>query len=312
MSSVVCVRKLLLQNELESGRIMSERHECTCGHYGANPYLPMSMTIKRVLDEVEDHTIKTFDLTFNCEQDAQRFDYEPGQFCELSILGPGEAPFGIASSPTEEGFVRFTVSKAGVVTSKLHSLKAGDGVGMRGPLGNHFPFDFMKGKDVVVIGGGFAFTTLRSLVIYLLEGGERDQYGKITVVYGARNPGLLMYKEDLAAWEARDDIEVWQTIDREVPGWTRKVGFVPAVVAEVAPSSKNAIAVICGPPIMIRFTLPEMTKLGFEKEQIYTSLENRMQCGIGKCGRCNVGNKYVCLDGPVFSLAELDELPSEY
>ncbi|MCD6519569.1 MAG: FAD/NAD(P)-binding protein [Anaerolineae bacterium] len=291
---------------------MSAVHECTCGHRGENPYLPMSMVIQRIVDETDDRTIKSFDLAFACEEDAERFCFSPGQFCELSVFGKGEAPFGIASSPTEKGFLRFTIKKAGVVTSALHSLVPGDVIGLRGPLGNCFPLERMKGKDVVVIGGGFAFTTLRSLIVYLLEGGERDQYGKITVVYGARNPGLLMYKEDLAAWEERDDIEVWQTIDREAPGWTRKVGFVPAVVEEVAPSAENAIAVICGPPIMIRFTLPVMTKLGFQKEQIYTSLENRMKCGIGKCGRCNVGPKYVCVDGPVFSMAELEELPPEY
>jgi sulfhydrogenase subunit gamma (sulfur reductase) len=272
----------------------------------------MSMIVQRVTDEVDDRTIKSFDLAFAREEDARCFQYTPGQFCELSVFGEGEAPFGIASSPTEQGFLRFTIKKAGVVTSRLHNCKPGDVIGLRGPLGNSFPLDLMCGKDVVVIGGGFAFTTLRSLIIYLLESGERDQYGKITVIYGARDPGLLMYKEDLAAWEQRDDIEVCQTIDREVPGWTRRVGFVPNVTEEVAPNAANAVAVICGPPIMIRFTLPVMTRLGFGKEQIYTSLENRMKCGIGKCGRCNVGHKYVCVDGPVFSMAELDQLPPEY
>ncbi len=291
---------------------MSDTHVCTCNPSVQNPYVPMSMIVQRVTDEVDDRTIKSFDLAFAREEDARCFQYTPGQFCELSVFGEGEAPFGIASSPTEQGFLRFTIKKAGVVTSRLHNCKPGDVIGLRGPLGNSFPLDLMRGKDVVVIGGGFAFTTLRSLIIYLLESGERDQYGKITVIYGARDPGLLMYKEDLAAWEQRDDIEVCQTIDREVPGWTRRVGFVPNVTEEVAPNAANAVAVICGPPIMIRFTLPVMTRLGFGKEQIYTSLENRMKCGIGKCGRCNVGHKYVCVDGPVFSMAELDQLPPEY
>jgi len=291
---------------------MSATRECTCAQGTDNPYLPTSMVIQRIVDETDDRTIKSFDLAFVRPEDAANFHYTPGQFCELSVFGVGEAPFGIASSPTEQGFVRFTVKKAGVVTSKLHSLKPGDVIGMRGPLGNHFPLELMRGKNIVVIGGGFAFTTLRSLIVYLLEGGQRDQYGKITVIYGARTPGLLMYQQDLAAWEARDDIYMVQTIDVAVPGWTRKVGFVPAVTEEVAPEAENAVAIICGPPIMIRFTLPVMTKLGFQKEQIYTSLENRMKCGIGKCGRCNVGRKYVCVDGPVFSMAELAELPPEY
>ncbi len=291
---------------------MSEKHHCTCGADSTNPYVPMPMVVRRIVDETDDRTIKSFDLGFVRDEDARRLTYTPGQFCELSVFGHGESPFGIASSPTEEGFVRFTVKKAGVVTGKLHTLKPGDQIGMRGPLGNSFPLELMRGKNLLVIGGGFAFTTLRSLIIYILEGGERDAYGRITVVYGARTPGLLMYQEDLAAWEARSDIDVCQTIDVAVPGWTRKVGFVPAVVEELAPASANTVAVICGPPVMIRFTLPVMTKLGFEKSQIYTSLENRMKCGIGKCGRCNVGSKYVCVDGPVFSMAELDQLPPEY
>jgi len=292
---------------------MSDVQLCTCGHrVVANPYRPMSMVIQRIVDETDDRTIKSFDLAFVHQEDAESFRFTPGQFCELSVFGQGEAPFGIASSPTESGFLRFTIKKAGVVTSKLHSLKPGDVIGVRGPLGNYFPFEYMRGKNIVVIGGGFAFTTLRSLIVYLLEGGEREQYGKITVIYGARTPGLLMYQSDLAAWEARDDIEMVQTIDVAVPGWTRKVGFVPNVTEQAAPTAANSVAIICGPPVMIRFTLPVMTKLGFQKEQIYTSLENRMKCGIGKCGRCNVGPKYVCLDGPVFSMAELAQLPPEY
>ncbi len=296
---------------------MSLSDVCTCGHHdgghpNANPYIPRSMVIQRIVDETDDRTIKSLDLAFAHEEDAASFGYTPGQFCELSVFGEGEAPFGIASSPTEQGFLRFSIKKAGIVTSKLHSFKVGDVIGLRGPLGNHFPMELLRGKDVVVIGGGFAFTTLRSLIVYLLESGEREAYGKITVIYGARTPGLLMYKSDLDAWEARDDIAVHQTIDIEASGWTKRVGFVPTVVEEVAPAAANAVAIICGPPVMIRFTLPVMTKLGFQKEQIYTSLENRMKCGIGKCGRCNVGNKYVCVDGPVFSMAELDELPPEY
>lgn len=293
-------------------QIAEQTCQCQTSAGLCNPYLPASMRIVRVADEVDDRSIKSFDLAFEREEDAARFRYTPGQFCELSILGVGEAPFGIASSPTEEGFLRFTIKQAGVFTSRLHSMKAGDVIGLRGPLGNHFPLDYMAGKDVTVIGGGFAFTTLRSLIVYMLEPQHRARFGRITVVYGARTPGLLMYPEDLAAWEARDDIDVWQTIDVPAPGWTRKVGFVPAVTEEVAPSAHNAVAIICGPPVMIRFTLPVMTKLGFGKEQIYTSLENRMKCGIGKCGRCNVGRKYVCLDGPVFSMAQLGELPPEY
>jgi len=286
---------------------------CRCpSDQGTNPYLPISMVVQRVVDETDDRTIKSFDLRFLDEACAEAFRFVPGQFCELSLAGWGEAPFGIASSPSERGIVRFTVKRTGTVTSALHRLSAGEVVGMRGPLGNGFPLQLFRGHDIVVIGGGFAFTTLRSLVVYLLEGGEREAFGQITVIYGARTPGLLLYKDDLAAWEQRDDITLWQTIDTPAEGWSRKVGFVPAVLEEVAPSAENAVAVICGPPVMIRFTLPVLQRLGFANDRVYTSLENRMKCGIGKCGRCNVGPKYVCLDGPVFSLAELQGLQTEY
>lgn len=276
----------------------------------SNPYVPIPMVINKITDEVDDRSIKSFDLVFKNSEDASMFHYTSGQFCELSIFGQGEAPFGIASAPVEEGFLRFTVKQAGVLTSKLHSLKEGDSIGLRGPLGNAFPLELMRGKNVVIIGGGFAFTTLRSLTLTLLD--QRSSYGDITVIYGARTPGLLMYKNDFATWEQRGDINVAQTIDIAALGWDRRVGFVPNVVEQVAPVAANTIGVICGPPVMIRFTLPVMTKLGFQKDQIYTSLENRMKCGIGKCGRCNVGPKYVCLDGPVFSMAQLADLPPEY
>ncbi len=275
-----------------------------------NPYLPMSMRVARITDETDDRTIKSFELAFTRPEDAADFRHIPGQFCELSLLGVGEAPFGIASAPCEAG-LRFTVKHTGVVTAALHGLAAGDVVGVRGPLGNGFPMAALRGRDLVGIGGGFAFTTLRALIVELLADG-RDQYGHLTVIYGARTPGLLMYRNDLAAWAARGDVTAVPTIDQPAEGWGGRVGFVPTVLGEVAPSAENATAIICGPPAMIRFTLPVLTRLGFGPEQVYTSLENRMKCGVGKCGRCNVGHKYVCLDGPVFSLAELGELPPDY
>jgi len=291
---------------------MSETHVCHCAQTGANPYLPMDMLIQRVVDETDDRTIKSFDLAFVNAAQADAFCHRPGQFCELSIFGQGEAPFGIASSPQEADWLRFTVKRAGRFTDVLHTTKAGDTIGLRGPLGNSFPLDEMRGKHVVVIGGGFAFTTLRALIVTLLADDVRGDYGDLTVIYGTRTPGLQLYKGDLAAWQTRDDISVHRTIDVEASGWPHRVGFVPTVLGEVAPSSDNALAIVCGPPVMIRFTLPVLEELGFGKERIYTSLENRMQCGIGKCGRCNIGHKYVCIDGPVFSLAELCELPDEY
>jgi sulfhydrogenase subunit gamma (sulfur reductase) len=200
----------------------------------------------------------------------------------------------------------------GTVTSGFHDCNIGDVIGVRGPFGNGWPVEDMKGKDIVVIGGGFAFSTLRSLVTYLLNENHREDYEKITVIYGNRDPGEVLYRDVLEEWKKHDNIEVVLTIDREVEGWKDKVGFVAPIVKEVGPSSDNAIAVVCGPPIMIKTTIAVLEELKFKDEQILNSLEMRMKCGIGKCGRCNIGNKYVCIDGPVFSLAELKKLPAEY
>lgn len=282
-----------------------------------NPYIPMPVEISKIIDEVDTHDIKTFRFTFLNKEDEQNFLYLPGQFAELSIYGKGESPIGIASSPTEPGYVEFTVQRAGsivpgLVTSALHDMEEGGRIGLRGPLGHPWPIDFLEGKNLVVVGGGFAFTTLRSLVNYMLHKENRARFGEITVIYGARTPGLLLYKDELAAWEKRYDIKTVITVDKGDETWKGRQGFVPAVCKEVAPSPANTVAVICGPPVMIKFTLPVFFELGFSKENILTSLEMRMKCGIGKCGRCNVGYKYVCSDGPVFSLAELEELPRDF
>ena len=277
-----------------------------------NPYIPNPVEVIKIVTEVDTKDIKTFRLAFVNKEDEENFVYLPGQFAELSLFGKGESPIGIASSPTQKGYLEFTVQKAGVVTSALHDMEVGTRMGVRGPLGNSWPIEYLEGKNLVVVGGGFAFTTLRSLINYMIDEKNRSRFGKITVVYGARMPGLLIYKEELAEWKKRDDINLYVTVDKGDEFWTGLEGFVPAVCKDVAPSCENAVTVICGPPVMIRFTLPVFFDLGFSKENIITSLEMRMKCGIGKCGRCNVGSKYVCKDGPVFSLAELDKLTKEY
>jgi NAD(P)H-flavin reductase len=277
-----------------------------------NPYVPMPVEVIKIITEVDTKDIKTFRLAFVNKEDEERFKYIPGQFAELSVYGKGESPVGIASSPTQKGYIEFSVQKAGVVTTALHEMEEGTLMGVRGPLGNSWPIEFLEGKNIVIVGGGFAFTTLRSLINYMIYEENRKRFGKITVVYGARSPGLLLYKDELEAWGKRGDIDLNVTVDKGDATWKGREGFVPTVCKEVAPSKENAVTVICGPPIMIRFTLPVFFDLGFSKENIITSLEMRMKCGIGKCGRCNVGSKYVCKDGPVFSLAELDKLTKEY
>ena len=278
-----------------------------------NPYLPYPVRIESVFTETEDRNLKTFKLVFVNSGDSDKFVHSPGQFAELSIAGKGEIPIGIASAPTEEGYLLFTVNKVGVVTSALHQMGSGDIIGVRGPLGNCYPWETMEGSNLVIIGGGFAFTTLRSSIVYLLNPDNRKRFGDLTVIYGARTPGMLLYKNELVAWEERSDIQMHMTVDAaDDPDWKYNVGFVPTIVQEKAPSARDTYAIVCGPPIMIKFTLPILSELGFTPERIIMSLEMRMKCGIGMCGRCNIGTEYVCKDGPVFTLAQLAQLPNEF
>ena len=279
----------------------------------ANPYVPVPVSLESVTIENDARDLKTFALVFENDEDREQFEYLPGQFAEVSLLGFGESPFGIASSPTEKDHLLFTVKRAGSVTQELHRSDAARRLGVRGPLGNSFPWKRIEGRNIVIVSGGFAFTTLRSAVVYMLDDENRDRYGEIHMLYGVRSPGELLYKETIAAWQAREDIAVTLTVDREPDEpWDGEIGLVPNVLREIGPSTDNAIVLVCGPPIMIRFTIPVLKELGFEEDDIVLSLENRMKCGIGKCGRCNVGPKYVCVDGPVFTLSELQKLPAEY
>ena len=273
-------------------------------------YRPLPTSIRSIRVENEARDIRTFDLVFKNTEDEEGFRFVCGQFGIVSVRGHGESPIGIASSPLERGFLRFTVKRypSGVVTTALHDLEEGDEVGVRGPYGRPFPMETMEGKNIVIVAGGFAFTTLRSTITYLIHENNRHRYGSIDVVYGARSPGELIYKPELSEWEDRDDINMAITVDRGDEDWGGHVGLIPVVLKEVAPSAENAIVLVCGPPIMLRFTVLALDELGFTPEVIYTSLERRMTCGLGKCGKCNVGSLYVCKDGPVISLQELQKL----
>jgi len=279
-----------------------------------NPYMPYPVRIDNIETATEDNSLKTFTFVFLNEGDEEKFAYKAGQFAELSIPGVGEIPIGIASSPVEKGFVKFTVFRTGVVTSHLHNMKVGDIMGLRGPLGNWYPWQMLEGKNIVIIGGGFAFTTLRSSIVFMLDPANRDKFGTIDVVYGARSPGMLLYREELFEWEKRDDINMHITVDgTDDPDWKYNKGFVPQIVEDKAPrADTDSYAIVCGPPIMIKFTQPALTKLGYGQDQIIMSLENRMKCGIGMCGRCNIGKELVCKDGPVFTLAQINQTPKEY
>ena len=239
------------------------------------------------------------------------FIHRPGQCAMLSIPGVGEAMFSITSSPTNEEYMEFSIKRCGCFTEVLHSVEVGQEVTIRGPYGNEFPVDTeFAGKDLLFIAGGIALAPLRSVINYVRH--FKDRYGKIDIVYGSRSKeDLLDYQEIIDEWATDAGVNVHLTIDREQEGWDGHVGFVPNYVKELG-FDTDKIAVLCGPPIMIKFTLAGLQEVGFEKTQIYTTLELRMKCGIGKCGRCNVGSKYVCKDGPVFRCDEIDELPDEY
>ncbi|MBR2478786.1 MAG: FAD/NAD(P)-binding protein [Clostridia bacterium] len=239
------------------------------------------------------------------------FIHVPGQCAMLSIPGVGEAMFSITSSPTNEEFMEFSIKKCGCLTEWLHKMDVGQEICIRGPYGNAFPVESdFKGRDLLFIAGGIGLAPLRSVINYCRD--KRENYGHIDIVYGSRSKDdLVDYREIIDEWCADKDINVYLTIDREQEGWDGHVGFVPNYVKELD-FKPTSTAVVCGPPIMIKFTLAGLIELGFDKSQVFTTMEMRMKCGVGKCGRCNIGNKYVCKDGPVFRCDQLDELPNEY
>ena len=277
------------------------------GKLGGNPYLPEVATVVQIIEETPN--IKTFRMRFDDPEVQKNFSFEPGQVGQFGIFGIGESTFAISSKPSEKDFIQFSVMKAGEVTKALHNLSEGDKVGIRAPMGCGFPLEAWKGKKILYVLGGIGSAALKATIEYTLE--HRSDYAGVSILYGATAPQNFTYQEDIKDWQKRDDIELVLTIDRECDGWQCDVGMVPTVLERMAPKPDNTIAITCGPPIMIKFALISFEKLGFTPEQTYTTLEKRMKCGIGICGRCNVGPKYVCVDGPVFSLAELKELPDE-
>ncbi|MFA6727010.1 MAG: FAD/NAD(P)-binding protein [Prevotella sp.] len=275
-----------------------------------NIYLPYVMTIDRIIEEAPG--VRTFRLKFKDKEEENAFSFRAGQFAEYSAFGEGECTFCIASSPTRKEYIECTFRKAGRVTSGLERLEEGATMGFRGPFGNFFPIEEWKGKNLLFVAGGIALPPMRCVIWNILD--RRDEFGDITIVYGAKSENDLVYKQELKEWGERSDVRLVTTVDPggETPSWKGEVGFVPSILEKTAPSSANSIAVVCGPPVMIKFSFPVLEKLGFADDCIYTTLENRMKCGVGKCGRCNIGKYYVCKDGPVFTKKQLNDLPSEY
>ena len=273
----------------------------------SEPLIPMVAVVTDIRVDTPD--VKTFRVV---GLDGKKpFVHVPGQCAMLSMPGVGEALFSITSSPTNRDYLEFSIKKCGCVTDWLHGMEPGQQITLRGPYGNGFPVesDFL-GRDLLFIAGGIGLAPLRSVINYVLD--NRADYGTVDIVYGSRSADdLVQLKEIREVWMNAENVNVHLTIDREQEGWDGHVGFVPNYVKELG-FDVNKTALVCGPPIMIKFTLAGLQELGFSTEQVYTTLELRMKCGIGKCGRCNVGSKYVCKDGPVFRCDELNELPNEY
>lgn len=277
----------------------------------ANPYAPYTATIEDTwFETVGERCVKTFKVNLDDRDAGDNWSHSPGQCAMVGILGVGESMFCISCSPTEGKFLRFSVMRAGKNTQALHQLEPGDKLTVRGPYGNSFPMNDWKGKKILTVGGGIGQAPLRPIVEYIRA--NRDQYAGLTMIYGARTSGDVCFKGEFEAMAGSRDISCHLTVDVGDERWEHNVGFVPSVLMEVNPSPENTVAITCGPPVMIRFVLENLKKLGFADEQIYTTLENKMKCGIGKCGRCNAGHLYVCKDGPVFSYAVLKNVPEAF
>ena len=269
--------------------------------------IPRVGVVTDIREETPD--VKTFRVV--APEGGKLFEHRPGQCAMLSVPGVSEAMISITSSPTNKDFMEFSVKKCGCLTEWLHSMEVGQMITVRGPYGRPFPVDGeLLGKDLLFIAGGIGLAPLRSVINYVRD--NRDKYGRVDIVYGARSMNdLVDYREIVEEWTKTEGFDVHLTIDREQEGWNGHVGFVPNYVKELNPDLDKAV-LVCGPPIMIKFTVQGLKELGFARTQVYTTMELRMKCGIGKCGRCNIGSKYVCKDGPVFRFDELDELPDEY
>ncbi len=306
-----------------------------------NVYEPQMATVLDTrLEAGGGRPIRTLKVQIDDVDNRKNFLHKPGQFLIASSLGTGESVFAINSLPNKDGILEFSVMRVGNVTTKLHELGKDDKIGIRGPFGNFFPVEEWKGKNIVFIGAGIGISPVGSVYRYVLAPENRKNYGNVTVIYGARTPADFAFKEEFKEFETRKDLDLWLCIDwkfgpkgpieessqegwpainmkspgdTKIPKGTNKFTcFVPQLVEVVKPKADNSIVVTCGPPIAIKFITQALDKLGWKPDQLYTTLENRMKCGIGKCGRCNIGHIYVCKQGPVFTYKEIKNMANEF
>jgi NAD(P)H-flavin reductase len=276
------------------------------GSRADNPYLPNLARISRIQRLAPDNHL--FHLCFTDQALNERWTHLPGQFVELSVIGTGEAPISICSSPTRRGFIELCVRRVGRVTNALHHLARNDLVGIRGPYGNGFPVDQMEGSDLLIVAGGLGMAPLRSLMWYALD--NRERFGKLTVMCGARTPGEMLFRDELISLTSVDGLTTLLAVDRDPAGaWQYHVGLLPELFAEAELDARHTYAAVVGPPVVYRFVLQELLARNFAKDRILMSLERRMKCGIGKCGHCSIGYKYTCIHGPVFTYWDAINLP---
>jgi sulfhydrogenase subunit gamma (sulfur reductase) len=275
-----------------------------------NIYQPDLMEVLEVRQQTAD--VKSVRIAFRDKQRSETFSFRVGQFGIFSVFGAGESTFNICSSSNTKDYIEFCFRRTGRVTEALWNVEEGETIGFRGPYGNAYPMENWTGKNLIFIGGGIAMPPIRCAIWFALE--NRKSYGDIAIVYGARTVADLVFADELERWAQYDGVRVVRCVDPggETPDWIGEIGFVPTVVEKANIPAQNAAALVIGPPIMIQFTLPILSKMGLGDQDIFTSLENRMKCGVGKCGRCNCGPVYVCKDGPVFSLEALKKLPKDY
>jgi len=275
-----------------------------------NIYQPDLMEVVGIKQHTAD--VKSVKLKFKDDTRAKAFSFRVGQFGMFSLFGTGESTFNICSSSNWHDFIEFCFRKTGRVTEALWRIDEGDTLGFRGPYGNGYPMEEWQGKNLLFVGGGIAMPPIRCAIWDALE--SREKFGNITIVYGARTVRDYVFEDELAKWETYPNVRVVRCVDPggETPEWKGEIGLIPAVIERSNIPAENTVALVIGPPIMIKFTLPVLDKMGIAPRDIYTSLENRMKCGVGKCGRCNCGPVYVCKEGPVFNMEQLSKLPMDY
>jgi sulfhydrogenase subunit gamma (sulfur reductase) len=264
-------------------------------------YIPRIAKLIEKIPFTEKETF--FRLTF---PDGKELGHQPGQFVQVSVLGVGEAPISVSSSPTQKNGFELCVRASGSVTNALSKLSLGDKVGIRGPYGQGFKLEELNGKDLILIGGGIGLVPLRSLINYALD--CRKDFGKLTILYGCRLPSEILYRQEISKWEEREDVEFRLTVDAAEEGWSGHVGLITTLIPPLELDRSTAYAVIVGPPVMYQFVLKELKKKDVPDEHILVSLERMMQCGVGKCGHCTIGEKYCCIDGPVFKYSEIRDI----